>query len=172
MSDISIVDSGRVRSLKDMSVYGQRHGSAGGAYSSTRRIPRPYPTQRFIWDKERDIARLPSVKVIGSHPTPAMRQLSPQISLDGSQFVSKRSRDDFTPRYPDLTEREFKTQPKPIRKTQYRPLRVPDWGPFRKWTEQKLGFMSGQQRYLENFPIACKIRSTINQAVTRVQARR
>jgi hypothetical protein len=58
----------------------QRYGarSAGGEYNRERRLPQPYPYTKFVWDPTKDIARLPSVAVIGSHPTPPTRQLSPE----------------------------------------------------------------------------------------------
>lgn len=160
--DIAIdIDGGKgqLRDHKNLSAFVYQR------FSKERRIPRPYPASKFTWDPKRNIARLPSVKVIGGHPTPPMRQLSPQISIDGQQFATKRSTDDFRSQYPDLSERK-------IVRREYQPMRRADWAPFSKWFDSKVGFLSGQiraggGRYLQNRPILCAVRNNINKFVRR-----
>ena len=109
---------------------------AQGRYSVGRRIPSPYPFTKFVWNRSKDIATTPAVKPPVSGP---WTTLSPsRISIDEAHVSSVRSTSDSKNSengygYTDLSE------------MRYRAMRTGDWSPFLKWTEQKLGFMSGQK---------------------------
>lgn len=75
---VKLIGAFNIVDPSDFSAQRYGAGSAGGNYSRERRLPQPYPYTKFVWDPRKDIARLPSVAIVGSHPTPPTRQLSPE----------------------------------------------------------------------------------------------
>ena len=126
----------------------------GGRFSKERRIPKTglsgiEGTRRLRepWQPiERDIANIPAVGILGgSYPTHSGKTLSPQtISVDSNS--QKRSNEEWRSPKEHLIAPSPKARRDALRLTPY---------------------MSGQQRYLANFPIACEIRQRINRLVRR-----
>jgi hypothetical protein len=119
----------------DLAVWNfQRHGAAGyGTYAAERRIPKPYPASKFVWSREEDISRLPSVGASDIVTGPEKTVYPSEISI--YHDVCNRS----------VGERTQKVEaPVPIRLVPQEPqLGLPLiqeflMGPTRKWRQNGL----------------------------------
>lgn len=102
------------------------------------RLPRPYPV-RAIWPLGKDIAKLPSVGVLGGRSGPMRSYLAQAV--EEAPFMSGI----------------IETLIGPSRKWKIDALKNL---PF-------LGQRAGGGRYLKNFPVACAIRNRLNKILSR-----
>lgn len=67
----------RVKVMGALGLLGQRFKARGGPYGEERRIPKPYPYEKFTWGVGKNIARIPSVIARDITPGPE-HTVSPQ----------------------------------------------------------------------------------------------